>query len=96
MMFVRFNYITTTMILVLLLSTIVSSSDAMSSVVKHSNNNKVIAFDLQRQHPLSSPSSILRSLSNVCEDNQIHSFDVYGDFHLGTFHNFVFFLLLKI
>ena len=59
----------------------------MSSAVKQSNN-KVAAFDLQRQHPLSSPSSVLRSLANVCEDNHIDTFDVYGDFHIGTIYNF--------
>lgn len=38
--------------------------------------------DLQSQHPRVSPSQTLRSLAQFCDDNDIETFDVYGDFHL--------------
>lgn len=37
-------------------------------------------IDLQAQHPAQTPSQMLRDLAQFCDDNDINTFDVYGDF----------------
>jgi hypothetical protein len=45
--------------------------------------------NLQAQHGVVTPAEALRKMSESCEELGISNFDVYGDYHLGKFRDFV-------
>ena len=46
----------------------------------HAESHPRQVIDLQAQHPPQTPSQMLRDLAQFCDENDIDTFDVYGDF----------------
>eukprot|EP00977_Amphora_coffeiformis_P023434 scaffold13356_cov147-Amphora_coffeaeformis.AAC.2 len=59
-----------------------SSSSRTRIQASSSRRNTESVVSLQDPHPRESPAQVLRRLADVCQDEGIDRWDVYGDFHL--------------